>query len=385
MAEDLGEKTESPSARKLSEARERGNIAKSPELSGAVDLLAAVLLVAYFGEGLIGGLGNMLRASLGGSAPGSSLIAPPGPTPVAAAVEIEHLAGWSFAAGARAAAPIAASVIAVILAIQLAQVRWLFTLEPLMPKLEKISPLAGISRLLGRRNLVKTALNAIKMAVIGTVVVAIASRRAAELAALPMLDVIPAFRRVGGIIFEVAAWMLLIMLVLGIADYAYQRWQHTQDLKMTKQEVRDERKSGEGDPEVKGRRLRMARQMIMDQMRSNVTKADVIVTNPTHFSVALKYDSATMAAPRVVAKGADYMAFRIREVAVANGVPIVEKPALARALFAQVEVGHEVRPELYEAVAEVLAYVYRLNRAHAGAEASEPRTAPLDFPEPALA
>jgi len=352
MAEDLGERTEAPSARKLSQARQRGNIAKSQELSSAVDLFAAVLLVAYFGDSFLDGMGSMLRASLGGTAPGS------GPT-----VEgLDQLLVWSFSRGARAAAPIAACVVAVIYAVQLAQVRWLFTLEPLQPKLDKLNPLTGLTRLFGRRNLVKTGLGAVKMIILATVAAGVASRRAPELVALPVLDVLPAFRRLGEILFEVAGWMLLAMLVLGAADYLYQRWQHTEDLKMTKQEVKDERKSGEGDPEVKGRRIRMARQMIMDQMRSAVPRADVVVTNPTHFSVALRYEPEKMAAPRVVAKGADYMAFRIRELAVAHGVPIVEKPALARALFARVEVGREVDPELYEAVAEVLAYVYRLNR-----------------------
>jgi len=145
-----------------------------------------------------------------------------------------------------------------------------------------------------------------------------------------------------------------------VVDLLYQRWQHTEDLKMTKQQVKDERRSSEGDPEVKSRRFQMAREIIRQRLGAAVPEADVVVTNPTHFAAALKYDSDEMAAPRLVAKGADHLAMQIRLIAVAHGVPIVERPPLARALYRNVEVGQEVPSDLYEAVAEVLAYVYRL-------------------------
>jgi len=158
-----------------------------------------------------------------------------------------------------------------------------------------------------------------------------------------------------------ALWLAVILLLIGIIDWLYQRWQHKEDLKMTKQQVKDERRSMEGDPQVKGRRLRMMRDILVQQIQANVPVADVVVTNPTHFAVALRYDTETMRAPRVVAKGGDYMAQRIRLVAASAGVPIIERPPLARGLYFGTEVGQEISPVYYEAVAEILAYVYRLD------------------------
>lgn len=357
MAEDLGERTEAPSDRKRGEARDKGQIARSPELSATLDLIGAVVLVIYFGGDLLGNLANLTRAVLSSTAPGSAL---------ENGVEgVPQLLGWALLRAVASAAPIVALMFVIVFLVQLSQVRFLFTLEPLQPKLERLNPIKGFGRLFSRRNLLKSGIAAVKLLIIAAVVVYLTAQRFQMLASLPALELIPAFHTMGRVLLDIVVWMLLLMLVIGVADYMYQRWQHTEDLKMTKQEVKDERKSSEGDADVKGRRIRMARQMIMEQMRKAVPTADVIVTNPTHFSVALKYDD-DMAAPKVIAKGADFMAFRIREIAAANGVPIVEKPALARALYAKVQVGEEVRPEFYQAVAEVLAYVYRLNQ-HAAA------------------
>ncbi|MGD9690787.1 MAG: flagellar biosynthesis protein FlhB [Phycisphaerales bacterium] len=355
MAEELGEKTEAPSGRKLSDARKKGQIARSHELSGAIDLIGAVVLLIVFGGGLMTDLLEIMREVLAGKAPGAA----------EGLGGVPRLLGWISSRTGLSVAPFMGVMFLIVLGAQLMQVQWLLTLEPLMPKLERLNPIKGVGKLFSRRNLLKTLVAVVKLSVITAVVLLAVMRRFPELAALPVLGLVPAFNHMGAILLEVAAWMLALMLVIGAADYLYQRWQHTQDLKMTKQEVKDERKSSEGDVDVKGRRMRMARSMLVQQMRQSVPQADVVVTNPTHFSVAIKYDE-TMAAPRVVAKGADYMAFRIREIAAAHGVPIVEKPALARAMYARVDVGREVQPEFYQAVAEVLAYVYRLNQ-HAAA------------------
>ncbi|MEC9374435.1 MAG: EscU/YscU/HrcU family type III secretion system export apparatus switch protein, partial [Planctomycetota bacterium] len=162
------------------------------------------------------------------------------------------------------------------------------------------------------------------------------------------------------IMMDLIIWTLLALILIGVIDRAYQKWQHTKDLRMTKQEVKEERKSTEGDLAMKARRLRFGRELIRQQIAANVPKADVVVTNPTHFAVALKYDSDSMRAPRVIAKGADQLAIQIRLVAVRHSIPIVERPPLARALYHNVEVGREIPADLYEAVAELLAYVYRL-------------------------
>jgi flagellar biosynthetic protein FlhB len=150
------------------------------------------------------------------------------------------------------------------------------------------------------------------------------------------------------------------MIVLAVGDYAYQRWQHEQSLKMTKQEIKDERKQSEGDPQIKARIRSLQRQAAYHRMIAEVPQADVVITNPTHLAVALRFDPAAMAAPRVVAKGADHIAERIREIARGHDVPLVENPALAQALYRTADVGDSIPIELYRAVAEVLAYVYRL-------------------------
>ncbi len=146
-----------------------------------------------------------------------------------------------------------------------------------------------------------------------------------------------------------------------LSDYIYQRWQRSRDLRMSKQEIKEEMRRMEGDPQMKARRARVARQLALQRINQSVPRADVVVTNPTHYAVAMQYDSKTMKSPKVVAKGADFLAMRIRQIAMANGIPLVERKAVAQALYKGVEVGQEVPPEFYNAVAEILAYVYRLS------------------------
>ena len=174
------------------------------------------------------------------------------------------------------------------------------------------------------------------------------------------LAVGPAYVVAAEMVYRLALILAVVLLVLALLDYLFQKWQHSRDLRMTKQEVREEMKRMDGDPMVKQRRARVARQLALQRVGQAVPQADVVVTNPTHFAVALKYDSATMTAPKVVAKGADFMALRIRQLAMTHGVPLIERKPLARALYANVEVGQEVPQEHYTAVAELLAYVYRV-------------------------
>jgi len=248
----------------------------------------------------------------------------------------------------------------VALAGQILQVGWRPTLHPLKPDIKRMSPLKGVKRIFERRNLVKSLLGIVKLAVASSVAWLVIWRNLEVVMGLPLLGAKAAAMRTGLLLLELLAWLLLLLLVIGILDFLYQKWQHTQDLKMTKHEVKDERKQMDGDPEVKSRRLRMAQQVSMQRVQSAVPNADVVVTNPTHFAVALKYDGASMRAPKVVAKGADLLAFRIREVAARHKIAIVERPPLARGLYYAVREGQEVPAEYYEAVAEVLAYVYRL-------------------------
>ncbi len=351
MAEDLGEKTEQPTARRMSESRQKGQVARSQDLGAAVGLLAAVALLVLLGGGILEGFARLMRQILSGQTAGDPL-----------SVDSLWLAiEYSFGEGVRALAPLALIAALVAYASQFAQVGWLLTGEPIRPKLEKLDPIKGAKKLFSRRNLVKTVVNLLKLVIVILVVWFVVQGRLAMLAATPRLGPAPAMYVVAKVIFELAVWLVAILMLLALADFFYQRWQHTQDLKMTKQEVKDERRSMEGDPEIKGRRLKLAREIAQQRIAAAVPTADVIVTNPEHFSVAIKYDEDSMGAPRVVAKGVDFLALRIRQLARLANVPIVERPPLARALYWGVEVGQEIAPEHYKAVAEILAYVYRLD------------------------
>ncbi len=350
MAEDMGEKTEQPTARRRSDARGQGQIAKSADLSAAIDLGGATVLLAALGGGLLMGLSDMLRRALESQTAGSSVTID----------SAKPALIWAMAAGAKILLPFLLLIFVVAAVAQFAQVGWLFTTKPLQPKFDKLNPAAGVKRLFNKRNAVKVGVNTIKMMVIVFVAWLVLRGEVSKIISLPLMEMRGAFYAMGRLVFTLAVVLLIVLLIIGIIDWAYQRWQHNQDLRMTKQEVKDERRAMEGDPEIKARRFRMAMEVAMQRLGRAVPDADVIVTNPTHFSVAIKYDQNTMRAPRVTAKGADFLAFRIRHLAIMNSVPIVERPPLARALFFGVEEGQEVHPEHYQAVAEVLAYVYRM-------------------------
>jgi flagellar biosynthetic protein FlhB len=175
------------------------------------------------------------------------------------------------------------------------------------------------------------------------------------------MSALEAFHMGGSVVYSIIIRVGIVLLILAIVDYFYQRYRIEQSLKMTKQEVKDEMRSMEGDPKIKQRRRQIAMQRVIQRIKKDVPKADVVVTNPTHFAIALEYDSKTMHAPRVIAKGQDLIAMRIREVAVASGVPILERAPLARALYKMCDVGDEIPEEFYSAVAEILAYVYELS------------------------
>jgi flagellar biosynthetic protein FlhB len=353
MAEDLGEKTELPTGRRLSDARSRGQVAKSQDLSAAIDLITSVSLIAVFGGSLVRAVSGVMRRVL--ERPYETL------EPKAMGALLFETMGQSAAA----VAPVLGLLFVVSIAAHVMQVGFLFTTQPLQPNFSRLNPVNGLGRLFGRRNLVKTLVSFVKLTIVVIVAYLYMSGVLERVAGLPLLTALQGVSVIGKLVLRLAIWLLAVLLIIGVVDWLYQRWQHTQDLKMTKDEVKDERRSMEGDPQVKGRRMKLMREMAMQRINRAVPKADVIVTNPTHFSVAIEYDAKTMRAPRIVAKGVDFMAMRIRHVAMIHKVPIVERPPLARGLYYGVEVGQEVSPEFYQAVAELLAYVYRLERAAA--------------------
>lgn len=353
MAEDLGEKSELPTDHRRSEAREKGQVARSTDLSAAVLMTAVVILMMLFAQPLIHGMLALLRHSFSEETLGAGITA----DTLAPDVTL------TFAEAARLTAPIMALMTLVAIFALIQQVGLKLSTRALEPKWDKLNFVKNLNRLVNKRSLVKAGLDLLKLALIGAVVFTIIGMDTDQIVALANLDLIEGVLVGAALVRDLALWVLAILIILGLLDFAYQRWQHTQDLKMTKHEVKDERKSTEGDLETKARRLKMARQIAMQRLGIDVPKADVIVTNPTHYAVALKYDAESgMNAPRVIAKGADYLALRIRYIAAAHGVPIVERPPLARALYREVKVGREIPTAHYEAVAEVLAYVYRLDR-----------------------
>ncbi len=348
MAEDMGEKTEAPTTRRLTEARGKGQVAKSQDLAAAVDLIAGLILLAVFGGSIIRAMAAVMRRVL--ADPAESL------NP-ALMGKLLLTTAWESVV---VVAPLLGLMAVVAAGAHIMQFGLLFTLHPLQPNLNKLNPVAGLSRMFSKRNLIKTLASVLKLILVGSVAWAYVEGRLPALASLPLLPMVQAMTVAGQFMLELTLWILAVLLVLGLADFLYQKWQHTTDLKMTKEEVKDERRSMEGDPAVKGRRYKLMRELAMQRVSAAVPKADVIVTNPTHYAVAIQYDQATMKAPRVVAKGVDHMAVRIRHLALIHKVPIVERPPLARALYAGVEVGQEVSTEFYQAIAELLAYVYRL-------------------------
>jgi len=351
MAEDMGDRTEAPTPRRLEQAREKGQMAKSLDLSSAMDLIGGTTLIYYFGRTLFNGLAETMRALLGDGGPGDWLDAE----------TATRVFTWSLDRSMMVVWPIMAIMFAVIVVSQCYQVGFRFTLQPLQPNLSKLNPVSGLGRLLGKKAAIKAMVNVGKFAIVTSLVVLFVMSHVREMAQLPMLSAMAAFGVVFQIIVKLVIYTLLLMLAIGLADWFYQKWQFTQDNKMTKNQVKDEAKMAEGDVMMKLRRLRMGRDMVAKSLQATVPKANVVVTNPTHYSVALQYDPQTMAAPVVVAKGADYLAFRIREIAREHNIPIIEKPPLARALYAGSPVGRQISPLYFEAVAEVLAYVYRIN------------------------
>ena len=350
MADDLGERTEEPTPKRREEARQRGQIARSQDMTAAIIMIGAASILFLFGREMLLSMARFTKFSLAPGVLDSDLKG------TALLGDLTIVSGEML----RLVVPVMLVMFLVAGVAQVMQVGALFTIKPLKPNWKKFNVITGLGKLFSRKSFVKGVIDILKLTLIAAVTIAIARFEMTKVAHLASLSVLDALVVVAWILVRVAVAVLLILLFVGIIDWLFQRWQTTQDLKMTRQEVRDERKASEGDAEVKSRRLRIARQIALQRINTDVPKADVIVTNPTHYSIALRYDAETMAAPRVIAKGADYLALRIRQIATMHGVPIVERPPLARALYHQVEVGREVSLEHYEAVAEVLAYVYRL-------------------------
>jgi flagellar biosynthetic protein FlhB len=240
------------------------------------------------------------------------------------------------------------------------QVGFRVSFKPLTPNLAKLNPLKGLGRLFGGQNWMQMAMNLVKMVLVGMLAWVTFRDQLPLIVGLAEMDFPQNFLVGAGIIYEMAWRMAVALFILACLDWMWQRWHFEKDIRMSKQDIKDESKRMEGDQQIKGKRRQMARKMIIQRIHRDVPKADVVVTNPTELAIALKYDADAMGAPRVVAKGAGFLAARIRQIALQNGVPLVERKPLAQALYKTVEVGQEVPAEFYQAIAEILAYVYEL-------------------------
>ena len=342
-----GEKTEKATPKRREEARKKGQVAKSQDLSGAVVLLAGVMAIGVSGPSMAQRLGDGLREALqaGGTRE---------PVTVANVGDIFLHAG---ASAIWCLAPVVGACAAAAVVVSVAQVG--FRPRPLKPDPKRLNPVTGAKNIFGRNALFELGKNLVKVAVVAGVVLSALLPHLSDFAGLVGMTPLQFGHSIAGQVRAVALRAAAAYLVIGIVDFAYQRMRHEKSLRMDKQEVKDEAKQQDLPAEVKGAIRRRQRDAARARMMAAVPEADVVVTNPTHFSVALKYDGRS-AAPEVVAKGQDLLALRIREIAAEAGVPIVPDPPLARSLHANVEVGRQIPEELFQAVAQVLAYVYRV-------------------------
>lgn len=344
--DDGGDRTEAPTPRRLQEARDEGRVPRSTDLTAAVALLGAIILLKMLGGDLFGGLLQM-TADLGRrpDVTGGDL----GATSLRLAV-----------ATARGLLPFLGLLLLATALGALVQSGVPLSLKPLQPNLEKLNPTAGVRRLFSLDSLTRVGQGVFKIAFVALVAYVTIAGDLHTVLNAGMLAPRGILQISGALLYKLALRMAVMLLILALLDYWYQRWNWWRRLKMTKQEVRDELKRMEGDPQMRQRRRQLQLRLALQRIGLDVPRSDVVVTNPTEFAVALKYDQASMTAPRVMAKGKDLLAARIRQVAQQHQIPIVQRPPLARALYAAVEVGQEVPPAFYRAVAEVLAYVYRI-------------------------
>lgn len=347
MAGDQEARTEAPTPRRRSEARQRGQVARSHDLVVAVVLLAGFVGVYLFGPGLWFALLLTMRTGLTPGEPWGLEETLPFAAAVLREVFLKTL-------------PLLLMVVLAAGAVLYAQVGPLWTWEPLTPNFNKLNPIYGLRRLASAGSLLSALTNLAKSAAVVAVAFALLSGAAASIVFAFTLGHFEMFLLGANLTFRLGLTLSVVFLLLAILDFGLQRFRHERSLRMTKEEVKDELRSMEGDPAIKRRRRQVQLQLAAQRLRRDVPQADVVVANPTHYSVAIRYDSETMAAPKVIAKGVDEVAIRIRQLAKEFGIPVVERRALARALYESVEVGHFIPERFYAAIAEILAYVYEL-------------------------
>jgi len=351
-AESGQEKTEQPTAKRLQDARDKGQVPRSRELNTMALLMASAATFLFLGGGMLDGLKEIFVHTL--SLKNIQLMT---------AGSIARVLGDAMLQGLWIMAPFLLITMLSIIITPLGIGGWSFSMESVSFKLEKLDPIKGLGRVFsakGLMELVKVLAKFVLVAVISTAIILSLINQLTGLSEEPLITALTHLA-------HLCAWSFLayssVLIIIAAIDIPFQLFQHTKELKMTLQEVKDENKETDGRPEVKGRIRSMQQELSQRRMMESVPEADVVITNPTHFAVALRYEQNSMSAPVVVAKGADFVAAKIRSVATEHGVTLVEAPPLARALYASTKINHEIPAGLYVAVANILSYVYQLNAA----------------------
>ncbi|MGE4318279.1 MAG: flagellar biosynthesis protein FlhB [Deferribacterales bacterium] len=348
--QDDSEKTEDPTGKRLSDARNEGNTPKSREVSTALLLLSSAVFFNFYTPYFMKGLGRIMRELL--SLPHFELTT----------TNVYKLLFFTIRESTFVVAPFFLMIGVVAYASNVMQVGFVFTPKALKLSLERLDPIKGFGKFFNKKSLVELMKSLFKIFAIGWFAYYIVKKKMEVIVALADAEAIAIMTYLGQLIYEIMWKISLLALILAMIDYVYQRYQHKQDLKMSKQEVKDEFKQMEGDPQIKGRIRKMQREMARRRMMDDVPKADVVVTNPTHYAVALKYNPGVDRAPVCVAKGQRLMALKIREVAKENGILVHEDPPIARSLFKTVDIGDEIPENLYKAVAEILSLVQKFRK-----------------------
>ena len=354
-SESGADKSEEPTEKRLRESREKGQIARSRELNTLVVMLVGAGGLLASGGGLANALLGIMRGSFA--------------LPREAIMHEGSMAIWLLGSGRIALEAVMPLFLALLIASILGPIGlggWLFSAQAMAPKLSRMNPLAGLKRMFSLKALVELLKALAKFVVILLVALAVLSAARDDLLAMAHEPLASAILHAAQVVGWSALWMGCGLILIAAVDVPFQLWDNKQKLMMTKQEVRDEYKDSEGKPEVKSRIRQLQREMAERRMMQAVPEADVVITNPTHFAVALKYDPAKGSAPVLLAKGGDFTALKIREIAQEHRVMLLESPALARAVFYSTELDQEIPAGLYLAVAQVLAYVYQIRQYQAG-------------------
>ena len=348
-----GEKTEEPTAKKLEDARKEGQVAKSREIANGLGILALFLVLQFW----VGNMGKSFMelfetiygempdtvALIGGSVPDTAM---------------SRLFNHSLILVIKIVLPVFLVGFVVAFVSDYVQVKWKPTAKPLQPKFSKLNPVSGFKKIFSGNAIVELIKSIGKIGIIAYVTYSFLKDKGEELFLLYDLELMPAVILIGDTVIGLGIRIAVVYMILAMADFAYQKYKFHKDMKMTKQEVKEEYKNQEGNPEIKGKIRQRMREVSQRRMMQSLPQADVVITNPTHYAVAIKYDPDESPAPIVLAKGEDFLAQKIKEVAKEHDIEIVENKPLARMLYANVDIGEQIPPELYQAVAEVLAFVY---------------------------